>query len=112
MATTEELYDQADRLKDEGKLEEAITKLQELLAIDAQYALAYSALAVVCGRAGKHDDAIKHAQKVCELEPNDAFSFTAMSVTFQRAFAGKNNQQYVTLAEEAMARSQSVASSQ
>ena len=45
----------------------------------------------------KHDDAIRHGLKVCELEPNEPFSFTAMSVTFQRA--GK-----IPEAEDAMAR--------
>ena len=105
MATREELYDEADRLKDEGKLEEAIAKLHELLEVDSEYALAHSALAVACGRTGKHEDAIRHAQKVCDLEPNDPFSFTALSVTFQRAFAGTNNTQYIQMAEDAMARS-------
>ena len=37
------------------------------------------------GKLGRHDDAIRHGLKVCELEPKDPFSFTAMSVTFQRA---------------------------
>jgi Flp pilus assembly protein TadD len=85
MATREEMYDEADRLKDQGKLEEAVAKLHEALELDPTYALAHSALAVVYGRMGRHEDAIKHGLKVCELEPNDAFSFTAMSVTYVRA---------------------------
>lgn len=99
------LYDEADRLKAEGKLEEAAAKLEELLAIDADYALAHSALAVVQQRLGKHDEAIKHAVRVTELEPNDPFSFTALSVTYQRAYAGTNEMGYIRLAEEAMERS-------
>ena len=47
--------------------------------------LAHSALAVVFTRLKRHAEAIEHAQKVCQLEPNDPFSFTAMSVTYQRA---------------------------
>ncbi len=85
MPTVHEIYDQADKLKDQGKLDEAVAKLQEALAIDANYALAHSALAVILGRLGRHDEAIRHGQKVCELEPHDPFSFTAMSVTYQRA---------------------------
>ena len=85
MPTREEIYDQADRLKDQGKLEEAVAKLHEALALDPTYALAHSALAVVYGRMGRHDDAIRHGLKVCELEPNDPFSYTAMSVTYVRA---------------------------
>jgi predicted Zn-dependent protease len=91
------LYDEADKLKDAGKLDEAAAKLNELLAADPNYTLAHSALAVVYTRLKKPEDAIKHAMRVCELEPNDPFSFTALSVTFQRA--GR-----IPEAEEAMAR--------
>jgi tetratricopeptide (TPR) repeat protein len=91
------LYDEADKLKDAGKLEEAAEKLNELLKNDPNYALAHSALAVVYTRLKQHDLAIQHGVKVCELEPNDAFSFTALSVTYQRA--GK-----ILEAEDAMAR--------
>jgi tetratricopeptide (TPR) repeat protein len=91
------LYDAAEKLKDAGKLDEAAAKLNELLAADPKYALAHSALAVILTRLKRHDEAIAHGLKVCELEPNDPFSFTALSVTFQRA--GK-----IPEAEEAMAR--------
>jgi tetratricopeptide (TPR) repeat protein len=85
MATNEEMYDAADRLKDEGKLDEAAAKLEALLQQDAAYPLAHSALAVVYTRLGKHEEAIRHGLEVVRLEPNDPFSFTALSVTFQRA---------------------------
>ena len=102
MSDVVKLYDEADKLKDEGKLEEAVAKLQEALETDESYALAHSALAVVQQRLGKHEEAVKHAQRVTELEP---FSFTALSVTFQRAYAGTNNLEYIRLAEDAMERS-------
>ena len=105
MADPVALYDEADKLKDAGKLDEAVAKLNEALATDANYALAHSALAVVLQKLGRHEEAIQHAQKVCELEPDDPFSFTALSVTFQRAFAGTNNMQYIRMAEDAMERS-------
>lgn len=85
MPTNEQLYDEADKLKDEGKLEEAATKLKELITQDDSYTLAHSALAVVLGRLQRHDEAIQHGLKVCQLAPNDPFSFTAMSVTYVRA---------------------------
>jgi tetratricopeptide (TPR) repeat protein len=100
-----QLYDAADRLKAEGKPDEAIAKLEEALGIDENYALAHSALAVLLQRLGRHEDAIQHATRVTELEPNDPFSFTALSVTYQRAFAGTNQMGYIRLAEEAMERS-------
>ncbi|MGE0606360.1 MAG: tetratricopeptide repeat protein [Pirellulales bacterium] len=97
MATKDELYDQADKLKDAGKLEEAVAKYQESLALDADYALAHAALAMLLGRMDRHPEAIQHALKVCELEPGDTFSFTALSVVCQRA--GR-----ITEAEDALAR--------
>ena len=105
MADPAALYDEADKLKDAGKPEEAVAKLNEALAADANYALAHSALAVVLQKLGRHEEAIGHAQKVCELEPDDPFSFTALSVTFQRAFAGTQNMQFIRMAEDAMERS-------
>lgn len=104
MATREELYNQGDKLKDEGKLEEAAAKFQEALEADPNYALAHSALGVVCGKLGRHEEAIEHALRVCELEPQDPFSYTALSVIYQRAFTGTQRREYITLAEEAMAR--------
>lgn len=105
MSEVVKLYDEADRLKAEGKLEEAVAKLQDALALDDSYALAHSALAVVLQRLGQHEDAIKHAVRTSELEPNDPFSFAALSVTYQRAYAGTNEMGYIRLAEDAMERS-------
>jgi tetratricopeptide (TPR) repeat protein len=97
MPANEELYDAATLLKDDGKLDEAAAKYEELLRQDDSYALAHSALAVVLTKLRRHDEAISHAQRVCQLEPKDPFSFTALSVTLQRA--GK-----IPEAEDAMAR--------
>lgn len=108
MADPSTLYDEADKLKDAGELEAAAAKLEQALEIDADYSLAHAALAVVQQKRGLHEEAIAHAQKVCELEPTDAFSFTALSVTFQRAFAGTGEQKYIALAEEAMDKSRRV----
>ncbi|TWT74635.1 Tetratricopeptide repeat protein [Posidoniimonas polymericola] len=105
MATINELYDQAEELKDAGDLDGAAAKLQEILDQDPNYALGHSALAVVLQRAGKHAEAVEHAKKVCELEPSDPFSYTALSVTYQRAYAGTDEMSYIALAEEAMERS-------
>ena len=105
MSEVSELYDAADQLKEQGDLEGAVAKLNEALAIDETYALAHSALAVVRQRLGQHEQAVKHAARVCELESDDPFSFTAMSVTYQRAYAGTNNMDYIRLAEEAMEKS-------
>jgi len=105
MAEAVELYDQADKLKDEGKLEEAVAKFKEALTNDPNYALAHSALAIVEQKLGHHEAAVEHARKVCELAPDDPFSFTALSVVLQRVYASTGDVQYVRLAEEAMERS-------
>ncbi len=104
MADLTAMYDEADRLKDEGKNDEAIQQLTAVLAEDANYTLAHLALAVLYGRVNKYEDAVSHAQKACELEPEEAFNYTAMSVTYQRAFAGTQNHDYIRLAEDAMAK--------
>jgi Flp pilus assembly protein TadD len=105
MADVVELYDEADRLKDAGKLDEAVSKLEEALSVDPNYALAHSALAVVLQKLGKHEAAVEHARKVCELSPDDPFSYTALSVILQRVYAGTGDMQYIRLAEEAMEKS-------
>ena len=101
MPTSIQLYDEAEKLKDADKVDEAIAKLVELLQTDPGYALAHSTLAVLYTRVQKHDLAVQHALKTCELEPNDPFSFTALSVTCQRA--GK-----IQEAEDAMARARTL----
>jgi len=105
MSTPVELYNEADQLKADGKLEEAVAKLYEAIEADPTYSLAHAGLAVILQRLGKHDEAIEHGKKLCELAPDDPFSFTAMSVTYQRAYAGTDNTSYIALAEEAMEKS-------
>jgi tetratricopeptide (TPR) repeat protein len=100
-----ELYDEAERLKYDGQHEAAIDKLLELLAADEAHALAHSALAVLYGKVGQHDKAVEHAIRTSDLEPDDPFSWTALSVVYQRAYAGTNNEQYIQMAEDAMAKS-------
>ena len=63
---------------------------------------------MVLQKLGQHDEAIAHAQKVCALQPDDPFSYTAMSVTYQRAYAGTNNMEYIRLAEDAMEKSRTL----
>ena len=88
MATAENLYDEAIELQQAGKLEEAVGKLSDLLAAHPDYALAHAGLSVFYGKLGRHDEAVEHAQKVCQLEPDDPFSYMAVSLICQRA--GRN----------------------
>jgi tetratricopeptide (TPR) repeat protein len=85
MPTNEALYDEAIEIEQHGDMEGAIGKLQELLKQDAAYALAHAALSVFYSKLLRHDEAIAHADKVCELEPKDPFSFIAKSLVCQKA---------------------------
>ena len=85
MPTHEEMYDEAIELQQGGKTEEAVGKLQELLGQDPRYALAHAALSVFYGKLEKFDEAVEHGRKVCELEPEDPFSFVALSLICQKA---------------------------
>ncbi|MDA7950656.1 MAG: scaffolding protein [Pirellulaceae bacterium] len=98
-----ELIQQGEKLQEEGKFDEAIQRFQQVVEAKEDYVLGHLTLAVLHGKVGQHEDAVKHGEKACKLEPNEPFNFTAMSVTYQRAFAGTQNQQYIPLAEEAMA---------
>ncbi len=108
MSDVHALYAESEALKDEGKLDEAIAKLQEVLALDANHVLSHLTLAVLYGRVGQHDEAIRHGERACELEPEEAFNFTAMSVTYQRAWQGTQIQDYITRAETARDRAQAL----
>jgi Flp pilus assembly protein TadD len=84
MATPDQMYDEAHVLKEKGDLEGAVRKLQEVLAQNPEHVLSHSALGVHMQKLGRNDEAIAHALKVSELEPNDPFSFTQLSVIYQR----------------------------
>ncbi len=85
MPTSEVLYDEAIELHQKGDVEGAIGKLQQLVEREPNYALAHSALSVFLSQQAKHEQAIEHGQKVCELEPEDPFSFIALSLVCQKA---------------------------
>lgn len=98
MANREERYEAAEGLKNEGRLAEAVVALEAVVADHPDFALAHSALAAWCTRLERHDEAIRHARRVCELEPKDPFSYTALSVACMRG--GR-----IAEAEDALARS-------
>ena len=108
MTTTIQRLNEAEKLKDQGKLEEATTLLTGILAEDDSHVLSHMMLARIYTQTGKHEDAEKHAERACELEPNDSTNFTVLSVTYQRAWAGTQDQRYIQMAEDAMARSRMI----
>jgi len=84
MPTANDLYDQAVDLRDKGDKLGAVAKLDDALAIDPNFAIAHGMLAKLYADLAEADKAIVHARRVVELEPDDAFSYTALSVIYQR----------------------------
>jgi tetratricopeptide (TPR) repeat protein len=95
----------AEKLKDEGKLDEAVVLLNEILAEEPNHVLTHLTLGRIYTLQGKFELAVEHGRKACDLEPQDAFNFTALSVTYQRVFAGTGDHRYIQMAEDAMAES-------
>ena len=104
MENVDDLYAQAEQLRNEGDYEGCASQLTTVLEHDDGHVLSHLALAVVYGKLNQHDKAVTHGQRACELDSQDPFNFTALSVTFQRAFAGTQNQDFIQRAEDAMAR--------
>ncbi len=101
MSNIVERYNAAEKLKDAGKSDEAIAALEGILAEAPDHVLSHLTLGRLHTLAGNFEKAIHHGCKACELEPNEPFNFTALSLTYQRTFAGTQDTQYITLAEDA-----------
>jgi len=84
MPTPNELYDQAIDLRDQGDKPGAISRLEEAIELEPGFAIGHGMLAKLYADLAEADKAIAHAQKVVELEPEDTFSYTALSVIYQR----------------------------
>lgn len=103
--TLNERYNEAEKLKDSGNIDAAIEKWELLVSEHPEHVLTHLALAKLYTQTGQHEKAVEHGKKACELEPNEWFNYTALSMTLQRAWQGTGNQEYITLAEDAKAKS-------
>ncbi|MEZ6094811.1 MAG: tetratricopeptide repeat protein [Pirellulaceae bacterium] len=83
-----EFEKEAEKLRGEGKYAEAIDAIKKALEIDESFVRGHLALAVLYHNTNEHELSCQHAERACELEPNDAFNYAALSVTYQRAFEG------------------------
>lgn len=84
MSLADQRYDEAIALQQAGKVDEAVAKLEAILVDFPEYALAHAALAAFYGKMNRADEAVEHSRRVCELEPDDPFSYMAMSMICQR----------------------------
>lgn len=105
MSDTKTLYSEGEKLKDQGDFAGAAQKFSAVLEENPEHVLAHLALAVTYGNLGQYAESVQHAEKACELEPTDSFNFTALSVTYQKAFEGTRDPIYIQKAESAKARS-------
>ncbi len=101
-------YNEAEKFIDAEQNEAALAELEKLLLQDPSFTLAHLAMARVLTKLGRHLDAVEHSKKACELEPEDSFNFTAMSVTCQKAWAGTQDKKFIQMAEDAMASAHSL----
>ena len=85
MPTKEELYDEGIDLFGDGKVDDAIAKYREALALDASYVDAWHGLAMAYNDAGRHAEAIEAGKKLCELTPDDVLAHTSLSRFYQAA---------------------------
>jgi tetratricopeptide (TPR) repeat protein len=85
MSTPDQLYDQAIDLRDGGDKPAAIAKLEEAITQNPDFAIGHGMLAKLYVDLAESDKAIFHAKKVVDLEPDDTFSYTALSVIYQRS---------------------------
>jgi tetratricopeptide (TPR) repeat protein len=85
MPTPDQLYDEAIDLRDGGDKPAAIAKLEEAIALNPDFAIGHGMLAKLYVDLAESEKAIFHAKKVVELEPDDTFSYTALSVIYQRS---------------------------
>ena len=84
MPTPNELYDEAVDLRDKGDKSAAVAKLEEAVATDPAFAIGHGLLAKLYVDLADSDKAIMHAKKVVEIEPDDTFSYIALSIIYQR----------------------------
>lgn len=85
MPSKEDLYDEAIDLFGDGKLDEAIAKYRESLAIDPDFVDAWHGLAMAYNELGRHGEAIEAGKKLCELTPDDILAHTSLSRFYQAA---------------------------
>jgi tetratricopeptide (TPR) repeat protein len=73
------VYKEGFSLFVQGKIDEAIARYRDALAIDASLSIAWNGLSVALAKQGDLETAIEAAEKLVELEPDDPLSHTNLS---------------------------------
>lgn len=85
MPDKDDLYDQAVDLVGEGRLEDAVARYRDAIALDADFADGWQGLALALNELGRHEEAIAAAKRLCELTPDDVLAHTTLSRMYQAA---------------------------
>lgn len=80
----EDHYYAALDLMAEGKLEEAVSRYREALAVDPSFTEAMHGLARALQDLQRYDEAIEVAKKIAELDADDVLAHTSLSVLYQK----------------------------
>jgi tetratricopeptide (TPR) repeat protein len=80
----EDQYYAALDLMGDGKLEEAVARYRESLAVDPKFTEAMHGLARALQDLQRYDEAIAVAQQITELDPDDVLAHTSLSVLYQK----------------------------
>lgn len=81
------LYLKGLKLFGEQKHEEAIAAYEEALALLPDWTDAMHGLAMACMHTGDFDRAIEVGLRICDLDPEDPFAHTSLSMFYQRKSA-------------------------
>lgn len=84
MADRLEHYKQALAYFGENKFPEAIVEYRAALSDDPDWTEGLHGLAMAQMHAGELDDAIATGLRIAELDENDAFAYTSLSMFYQR----------------------------
>jgi len=60
MTTADLMYDEANALKEQGELEAAVAKFEEILTTEPDHSLTHSALGIYLQKLGRNEEAVKH----------------------------------------------------
>ena len=85
MADKYDLFDQAVDLVADGKMDEAIARYRDAIAVDADFADAWQGLALALNDLQRHPEAIEAGKKLCDLTPDDVLAHTTLSRIYQAA---------------------------
>jgi tetratricopeptide (TPR) repeat protein len=72
------------KLFGQDKHAEAIEEYKQALELSPDWTEAMHALATAYSKLGRQDEAIEVVQRIIELEPEDAFAYTSLSIFLQR----------------------------